>query len=138
MLAAAPDGRGNLFHVVGDFRNENDIRPAGNARTQRQPARAMPHDFRHDDAVMAVGGAVQAVNGFGGNVHRGGVTKGGVRHGHVVVNCLGQGDDIEAGLVQPQRVLLRAAAAEADQRSPGPICRSFPRWSRSCRACGRQ
>ena len=114
--AAAPDGFGNFLHVVGNFRNQNHVRAAGDARAQRQPARAMPHDFGDDDAMMAVRRAVQPVNRLGGNVQRGGEAKGRIRHRHVVVNGLGQGDDVEPGFGEMQRVFLRAAAAEADQR----------------------
>ena len=114
--AAAPDGLGDFLDVVGNFRNQNHVRAAGDARAQRQPARAMPHDFGDDDAVMAVGRAVQPVNGLGGDVQRGGEAEGRIGHGHVVVNRLGQGDDVEPGFGEPQRVFLRAAAAEADQR----------------------
>src|ERR1017187_6433553 len=70
---------------------------------------------------MAVRGAVQPVNGLGGNVHRRGIAERGVGHGHVVVNGLGQGDDVEAGLMQAQRIFLRAAAAEADDGVETPL-----------------
>jgi len=119
--AAAFDGGGDVFHVVGNFWNENDVRPARNARSEREPAGAVPHDFGDDDAVVAVRGAVQPVNGLGGNVQRGGKAKSGVGHGHVVVDRLGQGDDVEAGLMQAQGVFLRAAAAEADEAIEAPL-----------------
>ncbi len=119
--AAAADGLGDFFHVIGNFRNQNHVRPAGNARAKREPAGAVAHDFGDDDAVMAVRGAVQPVNGFGRNVHRGGVTERGIGHGHVVVNGLGQGHDVQSGLVQAQRVFLRAAAAEADDAVEPPL-----------------
>ena len=76
MPAAAADGLDNFINVVGNFGNQNHVRAAGNARAQRQPARAMPHDFRDHDAMMTVRRAVQAVNGFRGNIQRGGETDG--------------------------------------------------------------
>src|ERR1035437_4003111 len=76
---------------------------------------------RRCQSSWAVRGAVQAVNGFSGNVHRGGETKRCVGHGHVVVNRLGQRDDIETGFVQAQGIFLRAAAAEADNAIESPF-----------------
>jgi hypothetical protein len=111
--AAAADGFGDFFNVVGNFGNQNHVRAAGDARAQRQPARAMPHDFRDDDAMMAVRRAVQPVNRLGRNVQRGGETKGRIGHRHVVVNGLGQRDDVEAGLMKG------AARFFACRRRPG-------------------
>jgi len=59
----------------------------------------MSHNLRHDDAVMAVGGAVQAINGVGGDAQGCGITKRGIGHGHIVVDGLGQRDDVNASLV---------------------------------------
>ena len=125
--AAAFDGLGDFFHVVGNFGNQNHVRAARDARAQREPARAVPHDFGDDDAMMAVRRAVQPVNRLGRDVQRGGETEGRIRHRHVVVNRLGQRDDVQSGLMQAQRVFLRAAAAEADERSRDRICRNFRR-----------
>ena len=74
--AAAPDGLGDLLDAVGNLRNQNHIRATGNARAQRQPARAMSHDLGDNDAVMAVRRAVEPVNRIGGDVERRGKTEG--------------------------------------------------------------
>ena len=86
------DGFGNLFDVVGNFRNQDDIGSARQARAQSQPSRAMAHDLDDDNPIMAVGRAVQAVDGLGGNSNGGVKTKGDVGHGHVVVDRFGKGD----------------------------------------------
>src|SRR6185295_163741 len=70
--AAAADGFGNLFYVVRNLRYEDDVRSASDAGAQRKPAGAMAHDFRHDNAMVAVGGAVKAIDGFRGDPQRGG------------------------------------------------------------------
>src|SRR5438552_11166719 len=75
----------------------------------------MAHDFGDDDAVMTMGGAVEAVDGFSCNVQRGGKTKGRIGHGHVVVDGLGQSENIETFLSKAQCAFLRAAATEADE-----------------------
>ena len=82
---------GDLAHVVGNFRNQNHIRAAGDPGAQRQPAGAVAHDLGHDDAVMAVGGAVQPVDGFGGDPERGVEPERRVGQGHVVVDGLWAG-----------------------------------------------
>ena len=47
----------------------------------------MAHDFRDDDAMMAVRRAVQPVNRLGRDVERGGKTKSGIGHcRHVIIN----------------------------------------------------
>ena len=65
---------------------------------------------------MAVRGAVQAVDGVGGDAQRGIETEGDFCAENIVVDRLGQGDDVQAFLLQLQCVLLRAATAETDQR----------------------
>jgi len=76
----------------------------------------MPHDFRNNDAVVAVRGAVQPVNRIGGDVKCRGKAESVIRHRHVVVNRLGQRDDVETGFVKAQGTFLRATAAEANER----------------------
>ena len=65
--------------------------------------------------MVTVGGAVQAVDGFGGDPQGRIEPEGGVGHGNVVVDGLRHGDDVQAFLHQTQGVLLSAAAAETHQ-----------------------
>ena len=60
--------------------------------------------------------AVQAVDRIGGNTECGVETKGDIGTENIVVDRLGQGNDVEALLLQLQRVLLCATAAKTDQR----------------------
>ena len=113
---ALADRLGDVVHVVGNFGDQDHVGAAGDARAQRQPAGAVAHDLDHDDAVVAVRRAVQAVDRLGGDAQRGVEAEGDVGHRHVVVDGLGQRDDVEALLHQAAGVLLRAAAAQADQR----------------------
>ena len=64
---------------------------------------------------MAVGGGVEPVDGVGGDAQGGVKTEGDVGEAHVVVDGLGQGDDVEPLLHELQGVLLRTATADADQ-----------------------
>src|ERR1035437_7712578 len=74
----------------------------------------MAHDLDHDDAMVAVSGAVQTVNRLGGDAQSRRVAKSGVGHSHIVVNGLGQRDDVDASLVQTEGILLRTTSAEAN------------------------
>ena len=53
------------------FGNQDDVRAAGNAGGQRYPACVASHKFQHHHAVMALGGCVQLVDGFGRRAHGG-------------------------------------------------------------------
>ena len=46
------------LQVIGQFRNQNHVRPARQARVQRQPARVAPHQLDEHHAVVAGGGRV--------------------------------------------------------------------------------
>ena len=61
----------------------------------------MTHDLDHDDAVMAVRRAVQAIDRLGGDTERGIETEGDVRHGDVVVDGFRQSDHVETSLPKP-------------------------------------
>ena len=76
----------------------------------------MAHYFRNDDAMMAMRGAVQAIDGFRGDAERRVKANGRVRHRDIVIDGLGQRDDVKPFLNQAQRVLVGAAAAEANER----------------------
>ena len=101
-LAAPADGLGDALHVVGDLGDEDHVGAAGeSAPSVSQPARwpmistTMMRWWlcavlcRRSMASVAMPSAVSK-------------PKVDVGHGHVVVDGLGQRDDVEAGLVQAQ------------------------------------
>ncbi len=49
------------------FRNEDHMCAAGDAGSVRDPAGVAAHDFDDDDAIVRVGGGVDAVDGLGGD-----------------------------------------------------------------------
>ena len=110
------DGRGDRGDAVRDLGDQDDVGAAREARPEREPARSVAHQLGDDDPVMAVRGAVQPVEGVGGDLERGREADRGVGAGEVVVDGLGQHHDVEPGLRDAQGVLGRAAAAEADER----------------------
>ena len=115
MLLASLDGSRNISHVIRDFRDQDHIRATSDARTQRQPARAMSHDLRDDDAMMAMRRAVQAINRNRSDAKRGIESDRRVSQREIVINRLGQRDDVQPFFHQPQCVLVRAAAAQTNK-----------------------
>ena len=116
MPAAAANGFSNLAHIIRNFGNQNHISSRGNAGSEGQPARLVPHDFRHDDPMVAVGRAVKTVERFRGDPQGSVKTEGVISLRHVVINGLGQSEDPQTLFLEPHRVLLGAAAAQAYQR----------------------
>ena len=52
VLAAVLDGGGDLFNVVGYFRDEDDVRAGGDAGVESQPARVAAHELDDEDAAV--------------------------------------------------------------------------------------
>src|SRR5262252_1486160 len=71
LFAAAPNSLGNDSHVVGNFRYQDNVRPAGDSRAQSEPTGPVAHDFGHNNTVVAMSSAVQAIDGFRRNSKRG-------------------------------------------------------------------
>ena len=115
-LPAAQNRLGDAVDVVRNLGQQDHVGTAGDARTQCQPAGAVAHDLDYDDAMVAVRGAVQAVDGIGGDAQRGIETEGDIGAENIVVDGLGQGDDVETFLLQLQCILLRTTAAETNKR----------------------
>ena len=117
LAPAAPFGEvlADAVQVVRDFRDEDDVRPAGQARRQRQPPCLVAHQLDDHDAQVGLGRRVQPVHRLGGGGHRRIVAEGGVGFDQVVVDGLGQAQDIEPVLHQAKGDLVRAIAAQADQ-----------------------
>jgi len=106
--ADALDGEGN-------FRDEDDVRAAGESGVEGDPSGIAAHEFDDHDAVMGFGGGVDAVDGVGGDVDGGVKAEGDVRGREIVVNGLGDSDDVESlgGEIEPD--LLGAVAADDDE-----------------------
>ena len=111
----ALDGPRDDLDVVRDLRDEHDVGAAGDARPEREPAGLVTHDLGDDDPMVAVRRAVQPVDRLGRDLERGREADRRVGLGDVVVDGLGQRDDVESGLDEAKRVLLRAAATDAQE-----------------------
>ena len=112
-LGAVLDSSGDLLDVVGQLRQQDDVRAAGNAGVQRQPAGFVAHDLNAHDAAVAARGGVDAVNDLGGDVHSSVEAERHVGAVDVVVDGLGQTDDVQAFLREQVGGFMGAIAAQA-------------------------
>ncbi len=110
------DGGGDRFYVIGNLGDENHVGSRRHACAEGEPAHRVPHHLDHHDPVVAVGGRVEPVDGFGGDPHRRVEAEGHVRSGHVVVDRLGKCEHRHAYFVEFQAIPHRSVAAQADQR----------------------
>ncbi len=67
VIVVVLEQRADVVDVDFLFGNEDDVRAAGDARGVGDPAGVAAHHFNHDDAVVRVGGGVDAVDGLGGD-----------------------------------------------------------------------
>ncbi len=89
---------------------------AGDTGGVGDPAGIAAHDLNDDDAVVRVGGGVNAINGFGGD-HDGGVeAEGLVGAVDVVIDGLGNADGVDAVVGKIESDGLRVVSAESDER----------------------
>ena len=95
--------------------DEDDVGAAGHARVQRDPADLVAHDLDHEDAAVRVGGRVNLVDAARGHLDGARKAEGHVRAPGVVVDGLGQGDDVEALLGEAVGGLGGAVAAEHEE-----------------------
>ena len=116
VLAAARAGfdrRGDLFDVIGDFGHQQDVRPARDTGVERQPAGLVAHNLDDHAAPVAGGGGMDAVDDVRGDVHGRMEAERHIGHPDVVVDRLGQADDVEPFLAEQVGGLVRAVAAQA-------------------------
>ena len=114
-LGAVLDSSGDLLDVVGQLRQQDDVRAARNAGVQRQPAGFVAHDLNAHDAAVAARGGVDAVNDLGGDVHSSVEAERHVGAVDVVVDGFGQTDDVQALLAEQVCGFVGAVAAQAEQ-----------------------
>ena len=125
-LEARLDVAADLVDVEGHLGDEDDVRAAGHARVQRDPARVPAHDLDDQDAVVALRGGVQPVDGLGGDVDRGVEAERVVRAREVVVDRLRHADDVDARLVQLGGDAEGVFAADGDQRVDAEVLQVAP------------
>ena len=115
LLCAAFHGRTHTVDIIGLFRQQDNICTACNAGVQRQPASLVAHDLNAHHAAVAACGGVDAVDHIGGNVHGGVEAEGYVGTIDIVINGLGQADDVQTLLREQVCGFVGAIAAQAQQ-----------------------
>ena len=76
----------------------------------------MPHDLSQNDAMVRMRSGVKSIHCLSGDLQGGGEAEGRLRLDDVVVNGLGQVEDVETCLHEPPGVLRRTPAAQAYER----------------------
>ena len=115
LLGTALHGFAYAVDVVGQLRQQNDVCTAGNAGVQGKPAGLVAHDLNAHHAAVAAGGGVDAVDDVCGNIHSGVEAEGHVGAVDIVVNGLGQADDVQPFLRKQVGSLVGAVAAQTQQ-----------------------
>lgn len=114
-LHAILDGLDDVIHVVGDLGNQDDVCAARDAGVQRDPANLVAHDLDNEHASMARSGGVDVVDTLGGDVDGACKTKRQLGAPGVVIDGLGQGDNVEALFAQAVGGLGGAVTAQHKQ-----------------------
>ena len=109
------DGLDDVVHVVGDLGNQDDIRAARDAGVQRDPANLVAHDLDNEHAAVTRGGGVNVVDALGGDVDGARKAKRQLGAPGVVIDGLGQGDNVEALFAQAVGGLGGAVTAQHKQ-----------------------
>src|SRR5438067_410373 len=107
---------GNLVVIERDLRNQNNVRAAGDAAVESDPARVPAHYFDDHHAFVTCGGGVQSVEGVHHFRHGGVETECHCRCFDVVVDRFRDADAIDAGLLHLHRGRHRTVPADNDER----------------------
>src|ERR1700674_4555280 len=121
----------HLVDVVRNFRNQNDVRGAGESGVQRDEAGVATHHLQHDHAVVTLRRRVKLVDGFQRGVDRGVESESRDGASHVVVDGLRDTDDFDASLAQLVRDAHRSVAAHGDHRIDAEFASVFDQLSRA-------
>ena len=109
------DGLDDVIHVVGDLGDQDDVRTACDAGVQRDPANLVAHDLDDKHAAVARRSGVDVVDALGGDVDGARKAKRQLGTPGVVIDGLGQGDNVEALFAQAVGGLGGAVAAQHKQ-----------------------
>ena len=112
---------GEAFVGKGHLGDEDDIRAAGEAAVERNPAGVAAHDLEHHDALVAGGGGVEAVERVGDALHGGVEAERGGRGGKIIVDGLRHADDGDAVVEKLVGCGERTVAADADERAHAEV-----------------
>ena len=101
-----------LVDIVGDLRNQDDIRAARHAGVQRQEANLVPHHLHDKYPAMRSRRGMDVVDRCRGNIHRALEAECHVRSPEIIVDGLGQRNHVESFFLQQIRRLMRSISAQ--------------------------
>jgi hypothetical protein len=104
------------LEIEGNLGDENRVGAARDTRVERDPAGITAHDLRDHDAVVSLGGRVQAIDGVGGEADGGIEAEAVGRADNVIVDRLRHADEGDPALRELVRDGERAVAADANER----------------------
>ena len=105
----------DLIHAGFLFRDQDSMSTCGHAGVQGNPTNVAAHDFCNHAAVMRFTGGPQAVNGLGGDLDSRIKTEGVVGGVKVVINGLGNANNLQAGISQAARSGQGAFSTNRDE-----------------------
>ena len=115
LLEALLDHPAHLLHVIGLLRDECHMRPGCQPRVQRDPAGVAAHHLDQHHPLVGFRGAVQAVDGLGGDLQCGVVAECHIGAVDIVIDGLGHPDNRHTLLVEPVRGRQGSLATDRDQ-----------------------
>ena len=122
---ALRDEVANSLNAERNFGDQNDVRAARDASSQRDPATIAAHHFDHHHAVMRGRRGVNLVDGVSNGVQRRVEAEREFGGRQIVVDRLGHAHNLHALLKQLMADLLRAVAANGDDRVDAQLVRSW-------------
>ncbi len=116
----------DLVDVEGSFRNEDHVGARRHSAVQGDPTGMPAHDLDDEDAMMAFGGGVQAVDGLHRDVDRRVEPEGVVGGRQVVVDGFGNPDNRDSFGVEPGGDAEGVLAPDGDEGVDPQVVNSFP------------
>ena len=108
---------GDPVDPIGNLGDQDHVGAAGDAGVERDVPGVPAHDLEHHHARVAGRGRLQVIKGVGRDLDRGRVTERDLGMAEVVVDGLGDADQVEAALLgQAAQDRQGPVAADADER----------------------
>src|SRR5439155_19315219 len=104
----------HALKTVGNLGDQDDVSTSSNGGTQGNPARVASHHLQHHHPVMTLGRGHELVHSIGGHLNGGLIAECEVCRRQIIVDGLGNTDDVESFLEERLRNTLRAVAANVD------------------------
>ena len=109
------DKLSDLIEIVGYLGDKDDVGTAADTGVEREPAGVASHKLHDKNTAVRACGGVDIVDDVRRNINGTLEAEGSVRAPDIVIDGLGQGDDVHAGVGDELCALLRTVAAHDDK-----------------------